>query len=128
MTIFFWSSFVRRHLFWPPSMINISVIITHILHYKSCWTFCVGSYSYSYSNSNNPVSYFHWKIVALARIWTLYPPGTKQICYQLSYPGLDNDKKILKSRRNDLTYNFQSSPSATHRTHSIEYNVKSLTR
>ena len=30
--------------FWPPSMVYISVIITHITHYKSCWTFCVGRY------------------------------------------------------------------------------------
>ena len=40
---------------------------------------------FSYSNSNNPVTYIHWKILALA--WIL--PGTKPICYQLSYPGLD---------------------------------------
>ena len=26
-------------------MVYISAIITHITHYKSCWTFCVGSYS-----------------------------------------------------------------------------------
>ena len=31
--------------FWPPSMVYISVIITHITHYKSCWTFRVFSYS-----------------------------------------------------------------------------------
>ena len=31
--------------FWPPSMVYISVIITHITYYKSCWTFCVGSYT-----------------------------------------------------------------------------------
>ena len=37
----------------------------------------------------NPVTYFHWKIITLARIWTLDLPGTKPICYQLSYPGLD---------------------------------------
>ena len=29
---FFWSPLVRRLLFWPPSMVYISVIITHILH------------------------------------------------------------------------------------------------
>ena len=29
---FFWSPLVRRHLFWPPSMVYISIIITHILH------------------------------------------------------------------------------------------------
>ena len=35
---------VRRHLFWP-SKVYILVIITHITHYKSCWTFCVGSFT-----------------------------------------------------------------------------------
>ena len=29
------------------------------------------------------------KILALAGIWTRDFPGTKPICYQLSYPGLD---------------------------------------
>ena len=37
---------LRRTSFWPPSMVYISVIITHITHYKTCWTFCVGSYTY----------------------------------------------------------------------------------
>ena len=67
-------------------------------HSESCWTVCVGSYSctalwtllllrygYLYSNSNNSVTYFHWKILALAGIWTRDFPGTKPICYQLSY-------------------------------------------
>ena len=35
------------------------------------------------------VTYFHWKILDLAGIWTRYLTGTKPICYQLSYPGLD---------------------------------------
>ena len=34
-------------------------------------------------------SYFHWKILALAGLWTRDLPGSKPICYQLSYPGLD---------------------------------------
>ena len=42
---------------------------------------------YSYSNSNNPVTYFQWTILALAGIWTQDLPGTKLKCYQLSYPG-----------------------------------------
>ena len=46
-------------------------------------------HTYSYSNSNNPVTYFHWKILTLAGIWTQDLPGTKPICYQLSYPGFD---------------------------------------
>ena len=49
---------------------------------------------YSYSNLNNPVT-FHRKILALAGIWTRDLPGTKLICYQLSYPGLDNVWKII---------------------------------
>ena len=32
---------VRRYLFWP-SKVYISVIITHITHYKSCLTFLCG--------------------------------------------------------------------------------------
>ena len=35
------------------------------------------------------ITYFHWKILALAGIWTWDLTGTKPICYQLSYPGLD---------------------------------------
>ena len=33
-------------------------------------------------------TYFHWKILALAGIWTRDLPVTKPICFQLSYPGL----------------------------------------
>ena len=41
--------------------------------------------------------YFHWKIIALAWIWTWALPSTKPICSQLSYPGLDIDvSKIFK--------------------------------
>ena len=40
---------------------------------------------------DNPVTYFHWKIIAFNGIWTRDLPGTKPICYQLSYPGLDPD-------------------------------------
>ena len=29
---FIWSPLVRRHLFWPPSMVYISVIITHLFY------------------------------------------------------------------------------------------------
>ena len=43
----------------------------------------------SYSNSNKSVTYFHWKILALAGIWTRDLPGTKPICYQFSYLCLD---------------------------------------
>ena len=45
-----WSPLVRRHLFWPSFLTTFYVLYfshhyTHITHYKSCWTFCVGSYS-----------------------------------------------------------------------------------
>ena len=46
---------------------------------------------YLYSNSNKSVTYFHWKILTLAGIWTPDLPGTKPKCYQLSYPGLDHE-------------------------------------
>ena len=42
-----------------------------------------------YSNLNRSVTYFHWKILALAGILTQNLPSSKPICYQLSYPGLD---------------------------------------
>ena len=43
----------------------------------------------SYTNLNKSVTYFHWKILAPAGIWTRDLPGTKPICSQLSYPGLN---------------------------------------
>ena len=46
----------------------------------------VGSFS---CTSFKSITYFHWKILVLARIWTQDLPSTKPICYQLSYPGLD---------------------------------------
>ena len=84
--IFFiiWSPLVIRLLFLTAFY---GLYFSHYTYYKSCWTFCVGRYSYS--NSNNPVTYFHWKILALAEFWTRDLPGTKPICYQLSYSGLD---------------------------------------
>ena len=45
---------------------------------------------FSYSNSNNPITYFHWKIIAIAGISTGDLTYTKPICYHLSYPGLDD--------------------------------------
>ena len=36
------------------------------------------------------ITYFHLKILALAGIWIRDLPGSKPICYQLSYPGLDH--------------------------------------
>ena len=52
---------------------------------------------YLYSNSNNLVTYFHWKILALAGILAWDLPGTKPICYQLNYPGLDTFLFFFKS-------------------------------
>ena len=39
--------------------------------------------------------YFHWKILALAGIWTRDLHGTKPICSQLSYLGLDHAVNIV---------------------------------
>ena len=40
----------------------------------------------------------NWKTLALAGIWTRDLPGTKPICYQLSYPGLDKNKNCAYKR------------------------------
>ena len=64
----------------------------------------------SYSNSNNPVTYFHWKIPALAGICTWDLPGTKPICYQLSYSGwIENCFKQVLFRSESFSnfYNFK---------------------
>ena len=44
----------------------------------------------SYSNSKKSITFFCWKILALARIWTSDLPSTKPMHSQLSYPGLDD--------------------------------------
>ena len=69
---------------------------THITHYKSCWTFCVGRYSYS--NSNNPVTYFHWKILALAGIWTRDLPSTKPAWIRLASLFIHLKTLLLKNQ------------------------------
>ena len=82
---------LRRASFWPPSMVHISVINTQTLQITKIPPLIKErTLVSSYSNSNNPVTYFHWKILTLAGIWTRYLTGTKPICYQLSYPGLDS--------------------------------------
>ena len=63
-----WFSYHNNHM--PERWIHIGII-------------------YSYSNSNKSVTYLHWKTIDLAGIWTPDLTGTKLICYQLSYPGLD---------------------------------------
>ena len=62
---------------------------------------------YSYSNSNNPVTNFHWKILALAGIWTWDLPSTKPICYKLSYPGLDVVRICVRKYFCILTWFFK---------------------
>ena len=59
---------------------------THIIHYKSCWTFCVGSYTLL---SKFLIKLLHYlpKIILhnnYLPCWDLYPghPGTKQIANQ----------------------------------------------
>ena len=49
------------------------------------------------SSVANHVVFFHWKILALAKIWIRDVPGTKPICYQLSYPGLDSNLPLWMS-------------------------------
>ena len=42
------------------------------------------------------VQLFLWEILTLAGIWTRDVPGTKPICCQLSYPGLDIENKLTE--------------------------------
>ena len=48
---------------------------------------------YMYSNFNKSLTYFHWKILAFARIWTLDLQSTKPMRHQLSDPSSLNDAK-----------------------------------
>ena len=50
--------------------------------------------------------YFHWKILTLAGIWTQDLPGTKSICYQLSYPGLNVFCHLLTSQFFDFSHSL----------------------
>ena len=70
---------------------------------------------YSYSNSSNPVTYFHWKIFTLAGIWFRDLPSTKRICYQLSYPCLDT--------YNFLTFKFQRAKGGLCKAVCVSFNV-----
>ena len=81
-----WVKWVWR--VWNFYFLNIDLLWV-AFHMPECWIH-IGIIN-SYSNSNNPVSYFHWKIIFFTGIWTRARdhPGTKPICYQLSYPGLD---------------------------------------
>ena len=53
--------------FWPPSMVYISAIITH---YKSCWTFCVGSYSFINESASHSIIITTEIFLATSRIRT----------------------------------------------------------
>ena len=50
---FFWSPLVRRHLF--LTTVYGLYFNHHYTHYKSCWTFCVGSYLYTHA----PMHHMH---------------------------------------------------------------------
>ena len=50
----------------------------------------------SISCNFNQINEWRFFMLALAGIWTRDFPGTKPICYQLSYPGLD---QIQESRK-----------------------------
>ena len=71
---------------------------TNITNYNSSW--------YSYSNSNNAVTYFHLKILALALIWTRDLTGTKPICYQLSHPVKASFWGLINQCNSSLIYIF----------------------
>ena len=90
------------HLFWPPSMVYISVII--YTYYKLQSFHMLDLCGQLSCNAikilllSTPVFltcgyssclYFFIKKFSLARIWTRDLPGTKPICDHLSYPGLD---------------------------------------
>ena len=45
-------------------------------------------------NINRSVTYFHWKIIALAGIWTGDLRGTNPRCYQLSHTCLDETFRL----------------------------------
>ena len=81
---------LRRASYWPPSTVYISVINTQTLQITFLHEMPKRRIHIGIKYWNDPVTFFHWKILALARIWTWDLPGTKPICYQLSYPGLDN--------------------------------------
>ena len=74
-----------EHLFWPPSMVYISVINTQTLQITflhdiriQIWTIQLLLFTEKFS----PLPWFE--------------PGTKPICYQLSHPGLDRSQQVFK--------------------------------
>ena len=79
-----WSSLgghLFDHLLWSifPSLLHIlQITIFHMLD-------LCGQLS---------ITYFHWKILSLAGIWTPDLLSTKPMRYQLSYPGLDNEHSM----------------------------------
>ena len=88
---------LRRTSFWP-SLHILQIKIFHML--DLCWqiswtasTPVVLTCGYSSCSSIliqiRSFTYFHWKILALARIWTRDLTDTKPIDYQLSSPGLN---------------------------------------
>ena len=74
-TLFLMLALLRRTSFWPPSMVEISVINTHITNYNLFHLFSLKNY--------RPCRDL---------------PCTKPICYQLSYPGLDDSNTLIIQR------------------------------
>ena len=82
-----WPSNLSKNIINITTMTNINVWIWPKL--KELIKTYIGII-YSYSNLNTSITYYHWKIIALAGIWTLDLPSTKLMSYQWSYPGLDH--------------------------------------
>ena len=100
-----WSPLVRGHLFDHLLLSIFHSLVTHITHYKSCWTFCVGRYTSQLLSSPaivkaciiNPrrdrcstiwivtSSFLHWTINTpyLTEIWTHSSRGKTVISPQL---------------------------------------------
>ena len=79
--VFFWHQVAFIILFTSHNSQSLVIIFVH-------WTQLLEYWSHD-PNYMLWIILFHWKILALAGIWTWDLPGTKPICYQLSYPGLD---------------------------------------
>ena len=103
---------LRIATFWPPSMVYILVTITKMLQITllHCVDLLWAVIKVSTRNHGINVqylydTYYHWKILALAGIWTSDFPSTKPMRNQFSYPGL-NKKLFYKVASTMLKLNF----------------------
>ena len=103
---------MRRLLSQPPSMVSIY----HITHYTvnngliSIKTLRHEEIFIRIQIQTIQLLIFTEKILTLAGIWTRDLPGTKPICYQLSYPGLDYLYKFITSTHQPCTWSRESEP------------------